>query len=307
MTSADLARWEPGSLAQQVPELRAAAAFLVRYRGRTRKEYERVLGYWGAWCGARRVPILGATRSHVELWTREMEDAGLSPATRALRLSALHGYYEAAVDEDLIERNPVRRVARPKVGTESPRLGLDREEARRLLASAAAAGREEHALVCLLLVDGLRVSEARGLAGSDLETVRGHRTATVTRKGGRREAVVLPPTTAAAVDELLATRSATRRAGPLFRSELNVWGIRRLIQRLAKQAGIRKRITTHDLRHAFVTAALDAGVPLHVVQDGAGHADPRTTQRYNRARHQLDDHAAYAVEAYLGDDPPIGR
>jgi integrase/recombinase XerD len=46
-----------------------------------------------------------------------------------------------------------------------------------------------------------------------------------------------------------------------------------------------------------VTAALDAGVPLRDVQDAAGHADPRTTRRYDRARYSLDRHATYAVAA----------
>ena len=48
----------------------------------------------------------------------------------------------------------------------------------------------------------------------------------------------------------------------------------------------------HDpgVRHAFITAALDAGVPLRDVQEAASHADPRTTMRYNRVRTSLDRH-----------------
>ncbi|WP_445548394.1 MULTISPECIES: hypothetical protein [unclassified Frankia] len=38
---------------------------------------------------------------------------------------------------------------------------------------------------------------------------------------------------------------------------------------------------------------------LRDVQDAAGHADPRTTRRYDRARHNLDRHAAYALAAHL--------
>jgi len=45
------------------------------------------------------------------------------------------------------------------------------------------------------------------------------------------------------------------------------------------------------LRHAFITDALDAGVPLRDVQEAASHADPRTTMRYDRARGSLDRHA----------------
>ncbi|MGH3293671.1 MAG: tyrosine-type recombinase/integrase [Trebonia sp.] len=53
------------------------------------------------------------------------------------------------------------------------------------------------------------------------------------------------------------------------------------------------------VRHAFITAALDAGVPLRDVQEAASHADPRTTMRYDRARTSLDRHATYIVAAFI--------
>ena len=66
-----------------------------------------------------------------------------------------------------------------------------------------------------------------------------------------------------------------------------------------RRAGIGKSVTPHTLRHAFITAALDAGVPLRDVQEAASHADPRTTIRYDRARGSLDRHATYIVAAYV--------
>lgn len=77
----------------------------------------------------------------------------------------------------------------------------------------------------------------------------------------------------------------------------------RLVLRLARRAGLpaAERLNPHSLRHSFVTAALDAGVSLRDVQDAAGHADPRTTRRYDRARHNLDRHATYAVTAFLAE------
>jgi integrase/recombinase XerD len=68
-----------------------------------------------------------------------------------------------------------------------------------------------------------------------------------------------------------------------------------VITQLAAAAEIPHTISPHFLRHGFVTAALEAGVPLHRVQDAAGHRDPRTTRRYDRARGALDNHAAYVV------------
>ena len=50
---------------------------------------------------------------------------------------------------------------------------------------------------------------------------------------------------------------------------------------------------------AFITAALDAGVPLRDVQLAARHADPRTTTVYDRRRQNFDRHAAYVVVAFV--------
>ena len=73
----------------------------------------------------------------------------------------------------------------------------------------------------------------------------------------------------------------------------------RIVHRLAKRAGIDHRVGCHALRHAYITAALDAGVPLRDVQIAARHADPRTTTRYDRARGNLDRHANYIVAAFI--------
>jgi site-specific recombinase XerD len=69
--------------------------------------------------------------------------------------------------------------------------------------------------------------------------------------------------------------------------------------RLTKASGIDKRISPHSLRHSFITAALDAGVPLRDVQEAASHSDPRTTMRYDRGRGSLDRHATYIVSTFV--------
>jgi len=71
------------------------------------------------------------------------------------------------------------------------------------------------------------------------------------------------------------------------------------VRPVTRTAGIAKRVGPHTLRHAFITAALDAGAPLRDVQDAASHADPRTTIRYDRARISLDRHATYIVATFL--------
>ena len=127
----------------------------------------------------------------------------------------------------------------------------------------------------------------------------GHRTLTVTRKGGKVVTIPLAPRTARAIDLAVGERCD----GPIFLTaegrRLERHGAGRIVRRVARRAGIAKNVGPHTLRHAFITAALDAGVPLRDVQEAASHADPRTTMRYDRARASLDRHATYIVAAYI--------
>jgi integrase len=73
----------------------------------------------------------------------------------------------------------------------------------------------------------------------------------------------------------------------------------RMVARIAKVAGIPRHISPHSLRHAAITNALDAGVPLRDAQILARHADPRTTEHYDRARGNLDRHGVHFLTAYV--------
>jgi integrase len=122
----------------------------------------------------------------------------------------------------------------------------------------------------------------------------------VTRKeGGKVVTVPLAPRTARAIDLAVGERSE----GPVFLAadggRLDRHGAGRIVRRVARRAGIIKPVGPHTLRHAFITAALDAGGSLRAVQEAASHADPRTTMRYDRARGSLDRHATYIVAAYV--------
>jgi len=107
--------------------------------------------------------------------------------------------------------------------------------------------------------------------------------------------IPLAPGTARAIDLAVGERTA----GPLFTAgdgrRLDRHGAARVVRRVTRRAGIAKHVGPHTLRHAFITAALGAGVPLRDVQEAASHADPRTTMRYDRARISLDRHATYIV------------
>ena len=151
----------------------------------------------------------------------------------------------------------------------------------------------------LLALNGLRVSEAIGADIEALGLERGHRTLTVLRKGGKVVTMPLAPRIARAIDlavgERLRRTDLPRAAG----QRLDRHAAGRIVRRIARRAGINKRVGPHTLRHAFITAALDAGVPLRDVQEAASHADPRTTMRYDRGRQSLDRHATYIVATFV--------
>ncbi len=138
-------------------------------------------------------------------------------------------------------------------------------EARRLLDAAETAGPRDHVLVCLLLLNGLRVSEVCTARVADLFSERGHRVLVLVRKGGRRDLVPLAPRTLAAVEEHLDERTDGLLVLANDGGALNRFQATRAIRRLARAADITKHISPHSLRHTAVTLALDAGVPLRDV------------------------------------------
>ncbi len=279
---------------------RAIAGFLAGYSGATLEAYRLDLRQWVGWLDSAGLGVFGVERAHIELYARWCESEGKAPATIGRRLSTVCGFYNYCSQERLIDRNPAAHVRRPKQNYESSTLGLDRNELGAFLVQAGLSGGRDHALACLLALNGLRISEALGADIESLDVNRGHRTLFIRRKGGKTATIPLSPRTARALDLYVGERDT----GPIF---MNHDGTRRLdrhasariVRRLAKRAGIDKRISPHSLRHSFITAALDAGVPLRDVQEAASHADPRTTMRYDRGRGSLDRHATYIVSTFV--------
>ena len=219
--------------------------------------------------------------------------------TIARRLSTIAGFCRYAAEEGLIEHSPAVHLRRPRLDYESHAVGLDRNELDAFLVAAGLGSAQDHALASLLALNGLRISEALGADIEALGLQRGHRTLVVHRKGGKVVTVPLAPRTARAIDLAI----GERLEGALFvdaqGGRLRRDAAARMVRRVAKAAGIAKRIGPHSLRHSFITAALDAGVSLRDVQEAASHADPRITMRYDRARQSLDRHATYIVATFV--------
>ncbi|MEU7619018.1 tyrosine-type recombinase/integrase [Micromonospora rifamycinica] len=292
-----------------------------RLSAHTRDAYRRDIAGWLTWCATSDLDPLRANFLDVNAYARQLEATPaarsgrpLTPATVARKLSALSSWYEFLVKLRAVDANPVSGADRPRVDRDhSATVGLTPQEVDALLAAAAAdtgpTAARNRAAVALLADLGLRVGELVSLDLTDLGAERGHRSVRFVGKGGKPRRRALTPGTAYAVDAYLADRAAAAGVsvaaltGPLLATttggRLDRHAVFRLVRRLAATAGIAAaaKLSPHSLRHAFATTAREEGVPLEDVQDAMGHADPRTTRRYDRDRHNLDRDPAYVIWA----------
>jgi site-specific recombinase XerD len=277
----------------------------------TRRAYRRDLLSLFTFLDAGHLDALDAKRKHLDLWRETLTGAASSVARH---LSAASSFYSYAVAEEAISANPVVHVTRPRIDADhSSTRGLTKDEARTLLTVAHEDSARSYALVTLLLHTGIRISEALSADLSALQHDTGHRVLVVTRKGGKLAKIALPAQVVDALAAYLGTATAegseittshgTDSNPPIFTTASGArWAASeafRTVQRLARLAGVEGRVSPHSLRHTHATLALDAGAALHDLQDSMGHADPRTTRRYDRARGRLEKSSSYIVAAAL--------
>lgn len=294
-----------------------AAAWLAEFRSdNTRRAYSRDLDRYAVFLAEHGVDdILDTRRAMAAAWAESMrttvDENGtrtISEATIARRLSAVSSFLAYAVDEDAVEANPLAKMKRPKVAVdEDSAVWLDKAQMKAFLAAASLHSKRAHALAALMLTTGARISEVLTADVTDLGHTGGHRVLTVTRKGGRKQHLPIVPWVGRIVDAWLDERTE----GPLFATAARAGGhgrldqpaAFRLIRKLAAAAGLpnAEQLHPHSLRHSAITAALDEGASLRDVQAMAGHADPRTTERYDRMRGRLDASPVYVLGAALAD------
>jgi integrase/recombinase XerD len=277
----------------------------------TRRVYKHVVAAFDTFTGP--TDLMAVTRRDVEAYRAHLEVGRRTPSTIAKVLSALSGFYAFAVEDGKINRNPVAMARRPKVPETSPRRALSPADVRALLNAAdtsTLAGLRDRALLVSLALQAFRISEALGIRVEDLDEEDGHKVVTITGKGSKLARVPLAAPTWAAIQTFLTAAGITTgsvfvgvsKGDTVMRGEAisqQAAGCR--IQQLAAKAGIARKVHPHLLRHTAVTETLKGGVALHLVQDFARHADPRTTRRYDSHRQSLANPAPHVLAAVLLD------
>jgi integrase/recombinase XerD len=281
----------------------AAVSYLARYSGRTHRLYAFQLREWFSWCEGHGLdPLVGVQRAHVELYIRGLGERGLMDSSVVTMMHGVRGFFRFAHIDGLVPADPAVYARLPKVHRDESRTqGLDRLELIRFLQVSQTITVHHGALAFLLGINALRASEAAAVRIEDYaETLRGHRVLRLVGKGNKPATM---PVTVPVLRVLEACRGE-RADGPLILrpqsgNPIDRRDVYRMVARIAKAAGIPRHISPHSLRHAAITNALDAGVPLRDAQILARHADPRTTEHYDRARGNLDRHGVHFLTAYV--------
>ena len=225
-----------------------------------------------------------------------LDRQGLSPRSRARKLSCIKGFFRFLTESGQIVENPSERLEAPRLPRRIPHY-LETEEVDRLLAAArtdSPEGKRDYAMLELVYATGLRVSEIVGLELSRIDLEVG--CVTVMGKGSRERVVPMGiPASGALAHYLEIARPSlarfkrseslflTRRGKAMTRQAF--W---KIVKKTALAAGINKEISPHTLRHSFATHLVQNNADLRSVQLMLGHSDISTTEIYTHiAQHRL--------------------
>lgn len=255
----------------------------------TSNNYREDLGSFAGWYEHRfgEAPVL-ALLDPAELrdWKRHLrEERQLEPATVNRKLAAARSFLRWALAAghapEIVGPKSIREVRRP------PRW-LSGAEQRALLRAARRSGRPRDAeLITLLLHTGLRLDEAAEMRRPHL-TVKDRSGSLVVPKGkGRKQRTIPLNAEARAALRKLLDRAPAKAPEVLWgqRGPLTARGIQAIVCGYESATGI-EGLSPHVLRHSFCKNLADAGVPIQIIADLAGHESLETTRRYVQPGHE---------------------
>jgi integrase/recombinase XerD len=218
-----------------------------------------------------------------------LQGLGLGATSQARTLSGLKAFFSFLIMEDLLKLDPTDTLEAPKTGRHLPDT-LSYPEVEQLLAAIDLStddGLRARALLEVLYSSGLRVSELCDLRLSNIYAEQGF--VKVVGKGNKERLV---PIGREALKHLNFYLSGVRghldiKSGAedfVFLSKngrpLSRITVFTTLKKLAEQAGLRKTISPHTLRHSFATHLIEGGADLRAVQEMLGHASITTTEIY---------------------------
>lgn len=237
-------------------------------------------------------PTIEAKTSDLRLYFAQFQDMATASVSR--KISTVKAFYQWLVDEELLERNPMKRIKTPKEPMSLPK-NLNKEDFEKLRSQIKSV--RNRTILELLASSGMRVSEMTALNIQDVDLV--NRQIKVLGKGKKERIVHFSPTAKFCLNVYLESRKDKNPA--LFISKygerLSIRSIEMQIRSDAQKAGIHENVTPHCLRHTFASNLYQNGADIGFISMELGHSSPEITMRYARLDNQT---RANMHDRYLG-------
>ena len=230
-----------------------------------------------------KIDVVHAQPLHVSGFLKFLYGRKLKPRSATRAFAAVRGLHKFLILERATSENPTTTVEQPRWWKPLPNV-LSLEDVDKLLEAPKTdnvKGLRDCALLEVLYATGLRVSELVGLKMDGINLDMGF--VRCMGKGSKERIVPMGASAANAVTKYLAARDGkttdyvflNNRGSKLSRS-----GFWRILQAYGREAGIKKKLTPHVLRHSFATHLLERGADLRAVQTMLGHSNISTTEIY---------------------------
>ncbi len=222
-------------------------------------------------------------------FVRHLADLGLSPTSQGRMVSGIRTFYRYLLLEDIMTDDPASLLETPKLRRKLPDT-LNPDEVAAMIDSidlSRAEGERNRAMLETLYGSGLRVSELTGLRISNIYFRDGF--LKILGKGDKERLVPLGSMAAKRITTYLKEVRSHQEVKKGFEDHvfLNNRGaalsrvmVFNIVRKAAADAGIRKVISPHTLRHSFATHLIDGGADLRAVQEMLGHESITTTEIY---------------------------
>jgi site-specific recombinase XerD len=215
--------------------------------------------------------------------------------TQLRRLVVLRQFFRFCIEAGITEHDPTRGLKLPRHTVKAPK-PLTKKEAEKLIKTISTktiTGKRDKAIVALMLTTGLRLGECLALDTDDITKIGRYWVLEIHGKGNGVETVKLIAKVKRILDAYVRARGGD--ATPLFTSirgtRLKSRAVQLRLAEYAKKAGLKRRVSPHDLRHTFARLSHQNGADVLQVQEALRHKSLNTTQIYLSRMSRLDKSA----------------